>query len=86
MNGTIYCNDNTALKDCTHRFLYINYGVFFHREGEFLTKWMIGLVFVRKEGVSIDLTYDIQNFIDTGKMSIKHVHECYKNIDRLLAI
>lgn len=34
-------------------------------EGGFVTKWFIGLVFVRAENVNVDLTFDIQNFTDT---------------------
>ena len=32
-----------------------------------LTRWVIGLEFVKAENVNVDLTYDIQNFTDIGK-------------------
>lgn len=44
---------------------YIN----FFRE-EYRTMWVIGLVFKKtenSENLSVDLTYDIQSFTDTGK-------------------
>ena len=40
--------------------------VFCYSEGQFITKWFIGLVFIKAENVNIDLTYDIQSFTDTG--------------------
>lgn len=36
-------------------------------EGEFVSKWFIGLMFTKSEGVNINLTYDIQNFTDIGR-------------------
>ena len=39
------------------------------REGKFITKWFIGLTFVKADNVNVDLTYDIQTFIDQGKTS-----------------
>lgn len=41
----------------------------FFRE-EYRTMWVIGLVFKKtenSENLSVDLTYDIQSFTDTGK-------------------
>lgn len=38
---------------------------------EFRTMWVIGLVFKKtenSENLSVDLTYDIQSFTDTGKL------------------
>ena len=34
----------------------------------FVTKWFIGLVFVKAENVNVDLTFDIQNFTDIGRL------------------
>ena len=33
-----------------------------------MTKWFIGLVFVKAENVNVDLTFDIQNFTDIGRL------------------
>lgn len=41
------------------------------REGQFVTKWFVGLVFKMVPQTNIDLTFDIQNFTDIGtKLSI----------------
>lgn len=41
-----------------------------HSEGPYITKWFIGLIFIKAENVNIDLTYDIQSFTDTGKSRV----------------
>ncbi len=46
----------------------------FSSEGPYVTKWFIGLVFVKAENVNIDLTFDIQSFTDTGNVLIKINH------------
>lgn len=45
-------------------------------EGEFVSKWFIGLMFTKNEGVKINLTYDIQNFTDIVH---KHANNIYKD-------
>lgn len=45
--------------------------VFVHRP-EFNTMWVIGIEFRKMEGselLNVDLTYDIQSFTDTGRIS-----------------
>ena len=49
----------------TFKIILVTY--LFYSEGQFITKWFIGLVFIKAENVNIDLTYDIQSFTDTGK-------------------
>lgn len=48
-----------------------NYFLFlFSNREEFRTMWVIGLVFKKtenSENLSVDLTFDIQSFTDTGK-------------------
>ena len=36
---------------------------------KFCAMWFIGLVFAKTENLNVDLTYDIQNFTDSGKLS-----------------
>ena len=43
------------------------------REGKFVTKWFVGLVFVPAPNQNIDLTYDIQNFMDIGKHAFQYI-------------
>lgn len=45
-------------------------------EGEFVSKWFIGLMFTKSEGVNVNLTYDIQNFTDIVH---KHANSIYKD-------
>jgi len=42
---------------------------FVFSEGEFVSKWFIGLMFTKSEGVNVNLTYDIQNFTDIGNFA-----------------
>ena len=41
--------------------------IYHYRDCKFVTKWFIGLNFVKAEGMNVDLTYDIQSFTDTGE-------------------
>ncbi len=40
--------------------------VYYCSEGPYVSRWFIGLIFVKAENVNVDLTYDIQSFADTG--------------------
>ena len=56
----------TCFHVLTFKIIFVAY--LFYSEGQFLTKWFIGLVFIKAENVNIDLTYDIQSFTDTGTL------------------
>ena len=37
-------------------------------DDKYMSKWFIGLDFNKSEGMNIDLTSDIQSFVENGKM------------------
>lgn len=43
----------------------------------FVTKWFIGLVFVKAENVNVDLTFDIQSFTDIGWLDVHRAFTLY---------
>ena len=51
--------------------------ILFFSEGKYVSKWFVGLDFNKMEGMNIDLTSDIQSFVENGKVHMLLLpHHC----------
>ena len=49
----------------------------FFSEGKYVSEWFVGLDFNKMEGMNIDLTSDIQSFVEDGKVHMLLLpHHC----------